>query len=174
MRLLVATSLLVFGALAAGCGGEGVDPGPLVDPRAWQAMSAERDPMADHRPSEVICAQMGWIVEEDSLEIDTGACNYLSVTQALMRDVPQGSPVAVELWHQVLHAEDPAMGHAALFVDSTLVWERRVPIPSAGAVWLDDVEAPRSFETGDSVVFHLHNHGANTWRLGEVRSEATR
>ncbi len=155
---------------AAACGGNASEPGPLVEASAWSALAADADPLAAHRPPEVRCAAAGWGLEDGTLEVDTGACNYLAVAQPLLRDVPEGVPVEVELWHQALHAEGPAEAHAALLAGGTLVWERRVPIPNLGAVWRDLAPAPRDLRAGEPVVFHLHNHGANNWRLGQVRS----
>lgn len=147
------------------------EAGPLVEAGAWEGSDAEHDPMAEHRPEIVECPAIGWQVEGGALEVSTGACNYLSIEQPLLRDVGAGTPVVVELWHQTLHAEEPATGHVALFVDGMLLWERQVEIPGPPAIWTDTVEAPSDLLVGDRVVFHLHNHGVNTWYLGDVVSE---
>ncbi len=144
-------------------------PGPLVDVEAWSPSPASADPLAAHRPLELLCPAAAWKPEFGSLEVDTGQCNYLSVEQPLLRDVPAGAPVVVNLWHQALHAELDALGHVALVVGDTLIWERTVAIPGPAEVWSDEVLAPRDLLAGERVVFHLHNHGANTWNLGEVR-----
>lgn len=135
---------------------------------SWRLADAEADLFAEHRPQEVVCADAGWRVEDDAFEVATGECAYLVVEQPLLHPVPKGGVVTVTLWHQSLYAEEEAMGHAALSVGGTLLWEREVPIPSPADVYVDDVIAERNLAEGESLVFHLHNHGANTWNLASV------
>ena len=144
-------------------------PGPLVEASQWAAWEGE-DPMPEHRPARVSCPPAGWSVEGTSLEVDTGKCNYLTVEQPLLLDLPAGTPVTVNLWHQALHADDPGTGHAALFVGDELVWEQQVIIPGPGSLWVGEVVPAADHPAGEPVIFHLHNHGANTWNLGDVQA----
>lgn len=153
---------LLLGVLLLGCEGEAPTPVvmgevALLDAMAW-APSA-RDPFPAHRPETVRCADIGWVVEGGSLEVDTGACNYLSVEQPLRADVPAGTPIVVRLWHQVLHADSPAHGHAALLIGDDLLWTYEAPIPGPGAIHEAVIEAPRGLRAGEPVLLHLHNHG---------------
>ncbi len=168
----------MLGALAMGCDAPVDDEalevmGPLVVPEGWRTSDPEHDPFASHRPEEVACPDVGWGVEGTSVEVSTGDCNYFSVEQPLLQDVPKGTHIHVNLWHQVLHAEAPATGHAALAVGEDVLWEREVSIPGPGSVHGDVVRAPRDLRAGERVVFHLHNHGANTWNLGDVFANGT-
>ena len=99
-----------------------------------------------------------------------GECHYLAAGQPLLRDVPDGAPIAVQRWHQPLHADPAAEGHLALAIGGEVIWERTVAIPAPYAVIRDLVAAPRAQLAGETVVFHVHNHGANTWNLGAVFS----
>lgn len=134
---------------------------------AWQPSS--RDPFSEHRPDVVRCADIGWVVEGGSLEIDTGACNYLLVEQPLRAAVPAGTPIVVRLWHQVLHAEAPTTGHLAVAVGDDILLSYTAPIPGPGAIHEHVIAAPRDLPAGEPIVLHLHNHGANTWNLGACR-----
>jgi hypothetical protein len=145
-----------------------VEAGPIVTPEAWQRAADDDDPFMEHRPATYGCADGGWGVEDGELEIDTGACAYLSIEQPVLLDVPAGATIGVRLFHQPLHADDDAVGHAALAVDGVVLWERSVRIPGPANAYDDEVMAPRAIVAGERVVFHLHNHGANTWRLGDV------
>lgn len=151
----------------------GSAPSPeLVEVTAWSPSDPADDPFVEHRPPEVRCPDAGWQVEGGSLEVSTGACHYLSVEQVLLRDVAGGEPITVNLWHQALHADYGAIGHAALVVGdgagAEVLWEREVLIPGPSAIWQDQVQARRDLAAGERVIFHLHNHGANTWNLGSV------
>jgi hypothetical protein len=148
---------------------EGGGPGVLATAGAWVETTRAGDPFPDHRPATVSCPRAGWTVEDRALEVSTNACNYLTVEQPLMRDVERGREIEVTLWHQALFAEQAAVAHVALVVGDAVIWERDVPIPAPAEVWRDTVEAPGRLPAGERVIFHLHNHGANTWNLGDVR-----
>lgn len=176
MRLSLA-SILAAALLVAACdpgtaasetGDEGAQPSALVTASAWAAAGHEHDPFIAHRPVEVRCADAGWEVEADSLEVNTGECHYLVVEQPLLRAIEAGAPLCVTLWHQALYAEEPALAHAAVAIGGEVVWEREAVIPGPSNIWRDEVVAPRAFDVGERVVFHLHNHGANTWNLGSI------
>jgi len=165
-------SSCVLAAALAACGvADEVVVGPIAIASAW-VQRIDDDPFASHRPANVRCPPAGWRVEGSSIEVNTGECNYLSVEQPLLQDVPEGATIIVDLWHQVLHAPAAAVGHAALAIDGEVVWERAVPIPNVGAVWRDETTAPRRFDAGEAIIFHLHNHGANSWNLGAVHIES--
>lgn len=49
-----------------------------------------------------------------------------------------------------------------------LLWQKTFAIPSTGGFVIQNVTPPRAFAAGEQVLFHLHNHGANTWNLASV------
>lgn len=171
LALLASLALTACDAPARDEGAIEVEPGLLVDADGWVAVAASEDPLAEHRPWQVVCPEQAWGVEFGSLEVDTGACNYLGVEQPLSRDVPADAAIVVNLWHQPLYAEHEAKGHLALLIGDELMWEREVDIPGPAAILRDELRAPRDLSAGERVVFHIHNHGANTWNLGEVAFE---
>ncbi len=171
---LLATAL-VFGAVACGpesesefgseSGGEPREPGPLVDAGEWSQVGAAADPMAGHRPPEVVCPSSGWAEEFGVFEVRTEDCNYLSVEQPLARPVCAGDTLSVSLWWQSLIALEPAVGHLALHIDGELIWEHEVEIPGSSDVLSLEFPSPVDAPEGAIVNFHLHNHGQNTWTL---------
>lgn len=140
----------------------------LLDHSAWSNYPAELDPLASHQPAQIACGISGWFVERNSLEVDTGQCNYLLVEHPALVDVPEGSQVDIELWHFDLVAEQPATAHIALLFDDALQWETEVAIPGPGNLQQVSVNATRALAKGEPIRFHLHNHGQNTWLLGDV------
>ncbi|MCB9751203.1 MAG: hypothetical protein H6713_14595 [Myxococcales bacterium] len=138
---------------------------PLVTADGWEELRADADPLPEHRPAEVVCSRLGWYAETDGLEVDTSACNYLAVEHASLEALRPGDVVRVELWWQSLISLEPAEGHLAVWLDGQLLWEERVAIP--GYADARDVRVPitRFVPAGAPVIFHLHNHGTNTWRL---------
>ena len=74
----------------------------------------------------------------------------------------------MELWHLQLAALEPAEAHVAVHLGDEVLIDEIVPIPSPADVlsrtFMADFEAPAN----TPVVIHLHNHGYNSWRFGEM------
>ena len=143
---------------------------PLVDHQDWTELRAEEDPF-DDRPDKIDCHELSWQYEyigESSLEVSTGFCSYLSVGQASLLPVRAQDVLELRLWHSNLEADEPAEAHAALRIADELVWEDYIPIPTDSAMMTARIEHHPAFAQGAPVVFHLHNHGSNSWNLLEV------
>ncbi len=175
---------VVLGLLGSGC-----DPGagseheldqaawvraPLVelaDAERWVALAGDEDPLADHRPAEVDCPPGAWQIEHEALEIQTGVCNYLALAQPSLVELEPGDRVVVDLWHELLDAPEPALGHVALFVGDELVDEAEVAIPSPAAVIQLEGSLAQAHSAGTPVIVHLHNHGFNAWSFVTIDAE---
>lgn len=168
---LLAAALL----LSAACDADepaALDPDrPLVDVSLWTPTPAEDDPLVDHRPAAIDCPAAAWGPELGDLEIQTGVCNYLALSQPGLRAIARGEVVAVDLWHAELDAAEPATGHFALIVDDEAVAELEVEIPAAAAVHRVAWTATRSIPEGATIGLHLHNHGYNAWTIVDLRVE---
>jgi len=143
----------------------------LVIHELWNELEPAKDPF-DDRPERVDCTRAGVMAEtladERALGVDTGLCNYLTVTQPTLEDVAAGQLIKVRLWHFELTAPAPAEAHAALVIDGQHVLDEKLPIPAAGGLIVKEVRALRAIPAGTPVFFHLHNHGMNSWALVEV------
>ena len=80
-------------------------------------------------------------------------------------DLLEGDTLRLTAWWDRLASETPATGHLAVLVGGEPVWEEDVTIPGEADVRELDFEMPFDAEAGSPVVFHVHNHGYNTWRL---------
>lgn len=161
----------VLVAALAGCG----HPlGDLVDIARFDELAGADDPWTD-RPAEVDCPPAARSIEVDtegipSLEIDTGACNYLSLSQPLLLDVKEGDTVELRLFHDTLYALEPARAHSGVVIGDWVLWDREEPIPTTAVDWRPKLVAPRDFDAGVPVLLHLHNHGENTWNFYSLRT----
>jgi len=165
--------LLLTGALT-GCPTE-PEPEPepiwLVDHHAWEYVEDPADDPLDDRPDPIECLDTAWSYEfigEGSLELRTIDCNYLAVRQPALTDVAAGEELHVRLWHHELTAADPAEAHAAIVAQGEVIWEIRHDIPGDSGMDAPTWAAEEDIDAGDEIVFHLHNHGTNTWNFIEL------
>ena len=137
----------------------------LVRAEDWTDLAAEDDPLAHHRPSPVLCEVIPWHPEGGGIEVETEGCNYVALTQPLTRDLAEGDLVRITAWWERLAADPPATGHLAVLIGGEVLWEASVAIPGDAELRELEFESPIDADAGTPVVFHLHNHGYNTWRL---------
>lgn len=144
-----------------------------LDPHAWAAVDAVDDPYLERRPAEVECAEGEGFVAESfadggALEVRTERCNWLSVSQPAPVDLPAGAVFTVRLWAIDLSAPAPAVATIGVAIDGEPAWSREIPIPSATELIVDTWTSERPIPAGTSIVFHVDNHGANTYSLVEL------
>lgn len=149
--------------------------GPLVDHAQWAVQAVDAEQIGDHRPDVVDCAaDAGWLIEElngkDVLEVRTGACNYLSLAQPVLRGLAAGDRVEISFSHSRLEVDsaDGSEAHVGLALGGAVIWEKHLPIPSASGVYREVVTLEADVAVGDALEFHLHNHGVNAYTLHGV------
>ena len=143
----------------------------LIDHEQWATVELDDDPLADHRPAEITCTVAGWFVENEALEINTNYCNYLAIGQPSLAAVTEGRTVELVFYHFNLVAPEPALAHLAIVLDGALLWEQDIEIPGSALVYQHEFAAPFSAPAGSPLIFHLHNHGQNTWALLSISAE---
>lgn len=126
------------------------------------------DPFAEHRPADVTCSPAAWRGEAGALELDSGLCNYFTLTAPALTTIEPGDRIAIRAFHDDLAANEPAVVHLALFVDGNGIWDQEVSIPSPPIPYSLDVIADFAAPAGSPVALHLHNHGVNNYRLVEL------
>ncbi len=113
----------------------------------------------------MICEPNSWHEEDGALEVETGECNYLSVSQPSLVSIVPGDQLHLVLWHANLRFEEPAEAHAAISIGEHIIWQREIDIPSESHIFDVTLDADVYAAVGERVEFHLHNHGFNTWKL---------
>lgn len=136
----------------------------LVRAEAWELSSAEDDPFPAERPQVVQC-ELGWDVETGAFEVDTELCTYGSFTQGILAEIYEGDTIELVLLHDPLYAEEEAVAHVALAFGDEIAWETEIPIPSEAGQLRPTWTAPADVAVNSPVIFHVHNHGTNNYRL---------
>lgn len=168
----VCASLLCFG-----CGDHDHPPvpeqeetfQPLVGLEDWSPIERERDPfIEDEPPAE--CEAPGVSVEEEQswLELDTTECGFITVIAGAQGDVEEGQEMSLEVSHFDLDAAEPASAELRLRFEDCDVWEKSIAIPGDASVYRERFASPCSIAQGGQVLFHLHNHGQNTYQLRDI------
>ncbi len=144
----------------------------LTDPALWVPLEAAEDPFADHRPDQVECdPDQGISVETGLLEVDTTFCAYVTAAQPSLAEVVAGDTLQVLVYHGSLNSSVEGEAHVALMLGEVLVWEQHIAIPGGSDVYSTELPAEVDAPTGTQAVFHLHNHGNNSWNLGHYRRD---
>ena len=167
------SSLLPIALLLTACV-EPREPVELLDHGTWTV--SDRDPWPAHAPEPIDCSALAWSYEtvggSPSLEVRTGSCNYLVVEQETVADALAGDVIQVRLWHYDLISFEAATAHAALRIGDVDVFDVEIPLPASEVVdaemVVQEVTLSEDLPTGTPAVFHLHNHGENTWNLVEI------
>jgi len=165
--------VVVCGALVAvGCPTPEPQPeAPLVRADAWARVTDEEaDVFAGRRPAGAVCDDAGYYLDPLTLsfEVDTGLCDYLTVTQATRTALAAGDTVAVELYHGQLAAPTPSLGYAGLALGGVIVWSVEVPIPGEAGTIEGRFIVEEALPAGAMVQMRVHNHGANSWDIVAV------
>lgn len=142
-------------------------PLSLLDPTAWDELDPAADPF--DVPKDSGCLPGGYFANVAGVEVDTGRCRYLVLGQPLHTALRAGDVVTVSLEHLYLLSDEPAEGHAGVSIGGVRVLDQHVPIPAEPARYVVETAIDEDIDEGAQLVFHLHNHGANSWRLVDVR-----
>ncbi len=136
----------------------------LADPNAWRAMEASEDPFPD-RPATVECLPTAFGVDAGAFGVYTGGCNYITATQPLRRALVAGDTIVVEAGYGTLVSTSPGEGHLSIALPGLTLLELRPAIPGPPQFFVKEIPVTQAIPAGTPLVFHVHNHGPNSWRL---------
>lgn len=113
------------------------------------------------------------VVEDGAVELDTSICGWITVETTAAVAVEAGAEIDLFALHAALTAEAPAEAEFGVRVEDRVLWEVHRPIPSTDAYFAETFPSPVAIAEGDRLLLHVHNHGANTYRLGHLRAWTT-
>ncbi len=106
--------------------------------------------------------------KDDSLTVDTNLCGWATVEQPLSADVAEGDPMFARVFYFQQIAPGIAEAHLELTVDGKPFWTRTIPLPTPSQLIAEDFDAPFSAKKGQTLMWHVDNHGVNTYNLIEI------
>lgn len=169
-----------MGLLGSACGeshsGGGGGRLVLVDHGRWELVAEPAaDPFANRgRPTVHACesgsyfeASPGWF------ELELARCRdrYASVHQPSINPVYAGDSVEFTFAHLLLRPVSLATPEAyvALAINGSVVWEKVIPIQVAARTYQERFTLPIDAPVGSDVVFHIDNHGENSYDVGPLQ-----
>jgi hypothetical protein len=149
------------------------EPVYVIDISAFEELPDTDDPFSASVPEHLPCAPPAYVVEQDpagfsTLEIRTDVCNYLTLQEPTRVPIRRGDTLQILMWHNTLATQESARAYAAIRVCDHEAWSVEVPIPSPAQSFTPTWRAPKDLPTGCPILLHIHNHGANSWRFGEL------
>ncbi|MBM76223.1 MAG: hypothetical protein CMK59_12540 [Proteobacteria bacterium] len=161
--------MLVLLSCLSGKNDSGLNEAPppeLVDLNAWRIGNPQSDPFPEHIPEEVICPLTAFRMELEQLEVQMGLCNYAHLVFELNQDLPKNTNTELLILHTGLWAEEAALAHISWGFESDILWEANPPVPSQAEFFFIEHKTTKAYSKGELIHLHLHNHGANDWKVG--------
>jgi hypothetical protein len=171
---VIASFVRLAALLACSCSqaepsGTGTAREPLVAFGDWTSVAHSDDPLvtASDLPE---CVEPTFRAEDDQqwVEVDTTLCNWVTLSQPARAAVAVGDELELDFSHYDLTAAASASAELRLRFGACEAWSKSIPIPSPAEVYREQFHSPCGLAQGDNVLFHLHNHGQNTYQLKDL------
>ena len=140
----------------------------LVFGDRWSLLETHLDPFLDQLGTRKACSSLDYGPEYEGVEVSTKFCGYMSLVQPLSVALQKGETLKFNFWHNLLISNPPAEGMISIQIADQVLWSQRLSIPSPAEVWTVEISSPQDFKVGEQVIFHVRNHGANSYTLNEL------
>jgi len=166
---MLLSAALAFGCSEAPAASRGAPPRyeALVELDAWSDVTRKDDPFVTARDAADDCVLSGFRFEPDQrwLEVDTGACNWVTLSAPARYAVDVGQLVRLRVSHYDLDAAAPTTAELRVRFGDCDAWSKSIEIPSPASVDEEELASPCALAEGAAAFFHVHNHGQNTYQL---------
>ena len=157
---------VLLGFVTTGCAQEG----DLVLADDWVLVHPDDDPTEGVPADQAPCPRRAASVEAGALELDTAVCDWITVEAPSRLRVRAGTELELFFFHAALSANEPAEAVMEVHIGEGTTWTHTAPVPSSSAFYDEVLVLEQTLRPDDPLVLHVHNHGANTYTLGHVRT----
>lgn len=161
--------------MPAGCpGDECQEKTDLVDMTAWTLVAPEDDPFeppadAPFCTGDEIRMEAFGTGGPIALDVDTRAgCGWATLAQETKADLVAGDRVQSRLFYFSQTSFPADTADVALRFGDVDHWRFAVPIPTINQLEAPLLAVEQDVPAGTRVLFHVGNHGDNSWNLLEV------
>ena len=164
--------------LFTGCLNQKEDTGELpislIELESWKIGGENGDPYPEHKPEDFDCPPTAFRIESNQLEVEMDICNYAHVVFESNQKITKGESIELLILHTGLWAEEAALAHAVISHQDKndnihILFEEEPAIPAQAEFFFHEFTLETTIEKKDTLHIHLHNHGANDWRLGYIQ-----
>lgn len=144
------------------------DPFVSGDPAAFFADRSDPDdqrPRLCETPTEVGPNTLG---DEAVFDVDTFRCSWATLEQPLLQDIEGADRIRVRIFYFSQLATFLTEGRNVLTVGDQVVLDESVALPTESGLLGFEAPLPLSGAQGDRVVWHVANHGENSWNFIEL------
>jgi hypothetical protein len=173
---LLAMGVTTIGTLgASGCTPDCEEKADLTAMDGWTLLAAEDDPFnppADAplcSPEDINVAPFG-SGGPLALDVDTRAgCGWATLSQPTLLDIKAGDGFVTRVFYFAQTSTSPAVANVVLRIGDDDVLAFDVPLPIArGDLEFAEITFDHDVPAGTTALFHVNNHGDNTWNLLEM------
>ena len=194
--LVVVVIVLVPVVLGGGCPAEQCEKKDnLLDNTKWEAVLPADDPFAAD-PSKLLepdadghfppdgpgrdtphndrTCQLGRDIYSEpldtdiSLTVDTNVCGWATVHEKLASPVKEGDAIFARIFYFQQIAPGVSDAHLVATIGGKDFFKKTIPLPTPSDLIHDTFTSPLTAAPGADVLWHLDNHGINTWNLLEL------
>jgi Cd2+/Zn2+-exporting ATPase len=146
----------------------GDDPYVTGDPAQFFAdrtREGDERPRLCEAPREVGLNNLGG---EPVFDVDTFNCNWATVEQPLLQDIEDAARIRVRVFYFSQLARFLSEGRNVITVGDQVVLDESVALPTESGLLGFEAPFPLAGTKGDRVVWHVANHGENSWNFIEL------
>ena len=142
----------------------------LVEGDRWVIADPTIDPFIHHLGVDrIACSRSSYGEEYSGVEVNTGRCDYITLTQNLPHQIKVGDHLQVIAWHNPLYIPKISEAHIALSLGTYTLWQKDIILPSDAQHWDEEFISPIHAEIDTPIFVHIRNHGNNTWTFYDLQ-----
>lgn len=144
------------------------DPFVVGDPAVFfadRAVSDDDRPRRCEAPAEAGPNTLG---AEAVFDVDTLRCNWATVEQPLLQDIDSADRIRLRIFYFSQLATFLTEGRNVITVGDQTVLDETIELPTDSGILGFDARFPLAGQKGDRVVWHVANHGENSWNFIEL------
>lgn len=144
-----------------------------VTAKGWTFVPPDEDTMWPAPAGAATCTlddiQVQSFGVDDAIEVDTRfGCGWATVSQPTLVDMKAGDDVQVRVFYFSQATFPTAQAEVAIALDGEIVAATLIDIPTSSGLYAPRFKLARDVPKGSTALFHVGNHGDNSWNLIEL------
>lgn len=148
---------------------------PIVTADGWRAWEGA-DPFGEQ--GDRLCDPLGYGPEflgqtdidpgTPAFQVKTGVCDWATLYQPTTVEVKRSDRFEIRVFHEPLIGPAGTLATVGVSIEDEIVWLEPVPILPQSGFLVPQLELNRELPVGTVLLFHVDNHGANSYHLIDI------